>query len=158
MAGAIQTMFNISGGKMELEGIFRPGMFNEAEYLVEERFTASHIGSGAVRVLATPMMIALMEITAHRQLAASLPEGYSSVGSVVNVRHLAPTPCGSKVRIRSEILNMEGNRVTFRVQAWDDVELVGDGEHERVVIQLDRFLRRVTTKVENVEQPCKDGS
>ena len=127
---------------------FKPGMRNEKTYSIENEHTAIHVGSGASRVLATPWMIAFMERVSHQLLAEHLPEGYSSVGVLVNVRHLAPTPVGDKVRITTEIIAVDGSHITFNVQAWDRSEQVGSGRHERVVIDEARFLHRVSAKRE----------
>jgi len=88
---------------MELIELIHPGMTSEEIFLVEERHLATHVGSGAARVLATPWMIAFMEGVSHRLLAKYLPAGYSSVGAHVDVHHLAPTPLGCSVRIRFEV-------------------------------------------------------
>ncbi len=90
---------------MELIELIHPGMTSEEIFLVEERHLATHVGSGAARVLATPWMIAFMEGVSHRLLAKYLPAGYSSVGAHVDVHHLAPTPLGCSVRIRFEVLS-----------------------------------------------------
>lgn len=131
---------------MEFSEIFHPGMAKEATYPVGEENTAVHVGSGSSRVLATPWMIAFMERAARDLLAGKLPPGYSSVGVSVEVRHLAPTPVGGRVRARAEIEAVAGTAVTFRVQAWDDREQIGDGQHQRVIIDEDRFLKRVMAK------------
>ena len=131
---------------MEASELFQPGMVREMEVLVEERHLAAHIGSGSYRVLATPIMIGFMEMNSHRLLAEGLPEGFSSVGVRVEVSHLAPTPLGMKVRVRSQVLAVEDQRITFQVEAWDDQEQIGTGRHERVVIDESRFLRRVARK------------
>ena len=133
---------------MDLNQILQPGMFLETNLVVESHHTAAHVGSGSLRVLATPIMIGLMESTSHRLLAQYLPEGASSVGSVVEVRHLAPTPLGSRVWVRSEVLEVDGMRVVFAVRAWDEQEQVGEGHHTRVVIDTARFIRRVEKKAE----------
>jgi predicted thioesterase len=88
-----------------------------------------------------------MERVAHRLIAEHLPDGSSSVGVHVDVRHLAPTPVGSQVRVRAEVTGVDGTRVTLLVQAWDHVELIGDGSHQRMVIDQERFLRRVGAKL-----------
>ncbi len=124
----------------------QPGMIEEISFQVEPQQSAQHLGSGSLRVFATPMMIAAMEGNSHRLLAKHLPEGYSSVGVLVNGRHLAPTPVGSTVRVRSEVLSVEGWKVLLKVQAWDETELIGDGQHERMVIDQVRFLKRVAAK------------
>lgn len=131
---------------MDFENNFQPGMSREETFLVEEQHTAAHVGSGSVRVLATPWMIAFIERVCQKFLADHLPQGYSSVGVRVDVRHLAPTPVGSQVKIRAEVLSVEGSKVVFNVEAWDDQEQVGAGQHQRVVIDEARFLRRVAVK------------
>ena len=131
---------------MDLSALIKPGMSLETTFQVEAQHSAAQIGSGSLRVLATPIMIAFMESTSHRLLAQRLPAGYSSVGMLVNVRHLAPTPLGSSVRVLSEVLEVDGLRVTFSVYAWDQSEQIGDGQHQRMVIDEARFLRRVEAK------------
>jgi fluoroacetyl-CoA thioesterase len=131
---------------MEFAECIEVGMKHEATFQVDEQYTAFHIGSGSLRVLATPSMIGFMERISHQLLARCLPEGYSSVGSLVDVRHLAPTPLGWTVRVTSEVIEVEGRKVTLAVEAWDDEEKVGQGRHERVVINLERFLQRVQAK------------
>jgi predicted thioesterase len=131
---------------MELTELIQPGTKYEDHFTVTDQVTAYHVGSGSARVLATPWMIAYMERTAHRLLTCCLPEGHSSVGTLVNVRHLAPTPLGAEVRVVAEVLSLEENRVYFAIRAWDEIELIGEGEHERAVIDEARFLRRVEKK------------
>lgn len=131
---------------MELEKILRLGMVKEMSFLVEEEHLAIHIGSGSARVLATPWMITYLERTARLFLAELLPEGYSSVGVHVDVRHLAPTPLGGIVRASVEVTSIDGLKVDFSVKAWDEHEQVGSGSHRRVVIDEERFLRRVARK------------
>ena len=136
---------------MDLSDLFKPGMSREESFLIENEHSAIHVGSGSLRVLATPWMIAFMENTARRLMAERLPAGYSSVGAHVDVRHLAPTPVGRRLRVRTEVVAVDGLKVTFAVAAWDDQEQVGVGEHLRVVIDEARFLKRVASKIENRE-------
>jgi fluoroacetyl-CoA thioesterase len=131
---------------MDLFETFHRGMTHEETFPVEDDKTAIHVGSGASKVLATPWMIAFMERVSHRLLAEKLPAGYSSVGVLVNVRHMAPTPVNSEVRVKTEILGIDGLHVTFAVQAWDSIEKIGEGQHQRVVIDEARFLERVASK------------
>lgn len=131
---------------MDLTTLIQPGLTLETTFTVADQHTAAHIGSGSLRVLATPIMISFMEGVSHRLLAQRLPAGRSSVGVLVNVRHLAPTPLGSTVRVCTEVLAVDGSRVVFRVQAFDETELVGEGEHHRMVIDEARFLKRVEAK------------
>ena len=128
---------------MDTSKHLKPGLSHQMEFTVEERHTASHIGSGAVRVLATPWMIAFMEITSRTLLDEHLPDTHSSVGSLVNVRHLAPSPMGSKIHTKVIIEKVEGNKITLSVSALDSDVEVGKGLHERYVIEIDRFLKRV---------------
>jgi len=131
---------------MQPADLFHPGMTHSETFVVEERQLAPHVGSGALRVLATPWLIALMEGVSHRLLAKHLPEGYSSVGIHVDMRHLAPTPLGDTVRIQTEVLSVDGWTVAFAVRAWDTKELIGECKHERFVIDIARFLKRVEAK------------
>ena len=132
---------------MELPVSIYPGLVREQTFTVDPENTAYHLGSGASRVLATPWMIAFMERTAHNLLTCCLPAGTSSVGTHLDVRHLAPTPQGGTVRIRAEVLSIDGQKITFALEAWDAMEKVGEGRHERVVIDEARFLRRVEKKI-----------
>jgi len=132
---------------MELNGIIHPGMAKEGTFLVEEAHSAAHVGSGSLRVLATPWMITYMERVARSFLGELLPKGYSSVGVHVDVYHLAPAAVGSQVKARAEVLSLEGSRVNFSVEVWDGSEKIGSGQHQRVVIEEARFLRRIAAKV-----------
>ena len=131
---------------MDIDEVIQKGMVREEMFQVAEEHTAIHVGSGGSRVLATPWMIAFMERVAHRLLAENLPAGESSVGVLVDVRHLAPTPIGAAVRVQAEIVTVAGTQVTFSVQAWDQAEKIGEGRHQRVLINEARFLRRVEGK------------
>lgn len=131
---------------MDFSALIEPGMSLEDSFEVGAEHTAARVGSGAAPVLATPWLVAYMERVAHRLLAERLPEGYSSVGVLVHIRHLAPTPEGSPVRVVCRVTQVEGPRVTFSIQAWDSTEQVGEAEHERVVIDQARFMRRVAAK------------
>ncbi len=132
---------------MDLAELIHPGMVREDSFEITQENSAIHLGSGSSRVLATPWMIAFMERVSHRLLTCCLPEGYSSVGTHLDVRHLAPTPVGAVIRVRSAVLSVEGNHVKFSIQAWDEVEKIGEGQHERVVIEEARFWRRVEKKI-----------
>lgn len=97
-------------------------------------------------VFATPMMIYLMEIASAEAIQPYLPEGWLSVGVLVNVKHLAPTPVGATVTARAEVIAVTDSLVTFAVEAHDGVEKIGEGTHVRAPVELERFLKRVTTK------------
>ena len=125
-----------------------PGLMGQTELLVREENTARHLGSGNVAVLATPEMIRLMEKAAVAAVDHLLPDGYRTVGVEVNVRHLAATPVGMRVRAQAELVAIVGRKLTFRVEAFDGVERIGEGEHRRVIIDLERFKERVEAKRE----------
>lgn len=122
------------------------GTKGEATNLVERADTAYEVGSGDLLVYATPCMVALMEGAACEALA-SLPEGKTSVGTELNVSHKAATPVGMEVRAEAEITAVEGNTVTFRVAAYDEAGLIGEGTHKRVIVSTQRFLEKVYSKL-----------
>ena len=124
----------------------RVGQSAEATQEGTPDLVASHLGSGNLRVFATPAMALLVERTCRRMIDDGLPQGQSTVGVDIHVRHLAPTPLGRTVRIRAEVAGIEGRAVDFKAEVWDEAEKVGEAEHRRVVIDLDRFLKRVEAK------------
>ena len=119
------------------------GMRGEASLVVGEAQTAAAFGAGGVLVLGTPVMIGLMENAAWQLVQPELPEGESTVGTLVNVRHLAATPMGGHVVATAELIEIEDRRLVFRVSARDDTQLIGEGTHERFRIVLERFLARL---------------
>lgn len=131
---------------MALNQMIKKGMTREETFQVAEENAAIHVGSGSSPVLATPWMIAFMERVSHRLLADQLSPGETSVGIFLEIKHLAPTPVGATVRVETQVAEVDGNQVTFSVQAWDHVEKVGEGVHRRAVIDEARFLRRVKAK------------
>ena len=139
-----------------MEGIV-PGLVGQIEMIVHEENTARVLGCGNVAVLATPEMIRLMEKAAVAAVDHLLPDGYRTVGVVVNVRHLAATPAGMRVRAQAELAAVEGRRLTFRVEADDEVEKIGEGAHERVIIDLEKFEARVRAKRGKYTEPKKPG-
>ncbi len=108
-----------------------------------EEVTASHIGSGTVRVLATPMMIALMERTSRISVKPYIDEGQETVGTHVNVSHVSAVPVGEEVWCESEVVDVDRRRVTFKVAVYSGRGLVGEGLHERFVIDVDRFASKL---------------
>jgi predicted thioesterase len=109
--------------------------------------TAPRIGSGRIAVLATPVMINVIEAAALAAMEHLLPEGHQSLGIHLDVRHFAATPVGLTVTATAEVTAVEGRTITFRVEARDDCEAIGDGTHQRVVVNVDRFDQRVQRKV-----------
>jgi len=130
---------------MVKEGLI-PGLKGEAKLVVREEDTAKHLGSGNVAVLATPRMIALMEKASVKAVDHLLSPGQATVGSEIRVRHLAATPQGIEVKVYSELVEVEGRRLTFKVEAFDAREKVGEGVHIRYIIDLDRFREKVKAK------------
>jgi predicted thioesterase len=129
--------------KMDTSKYLKISLSKQMEFTVEEKHAASHIGSGSVRVLATPMMIMFMEITARIMMEEYLPDTHTSVGTQVNVRHLAPSPVGSTIRAEVNIESVEGDKINLTVSAWEGEKKIGEGYHERYVIEKERFLKRI---------------
>ena len=123
-----------------------PGLTGEVETIVTKADTAARWGSGLVPVFGTPALVGLMEGAAVQALANHLPPGQTSVGGRINVRHLAPTPVGMRVRARAELLEVEGRRLVFRVEAWDEAEQIGEATHERFIIDEERFVAQARAK------------
>lgn len=122
------------------------GLTGSAELVVGEQHTAPRIGSGRIRVLATPVMINLIEAAALAAVEQSLPEDHQSLGTRLDISHVAATPVGMRVRATAEVVRVEGRTIHFKVRAEDERELIGEGTHERVVVNLARFDRRVQEK------------
>jgi fluoroacetyl-CoA thioesterase len=119
------------------------GARGDQTVVVSDELTAVAMGSGSLPVLATPAMIALMEGAAVAAIESLLPEGQSSVGIEVNVRHLSATPVGEEIIASAIVTQIDGKRVTFEVRAWDRKELIGEGTHIRYLIDEDRFMARL---------------
>ena len=125
----------------------QPGLRGETTLVVSEEHTARHLGSGGVQVLATPQMILMVERAGVAAVDPLLPPGYLTVGAHLDVRHLAPTPVGFQVRAMVELVAVDGRRLTFRATVHDGREVVGEGTHERYIVELELFGRRVAEKV-----------
>lgn len=123
------------------------GMNAEQVFTVKEEDSANHVGSGSLPVLATPSMIAFMERTARIFMDKHLSESQTSVGVHVDISHLAATPVGMDVHVICEVASVDGRRVDFRVEIRDEVEKVGEGSHQRYIIDKDRFSKRVEAKL-----------
>ncbi len=133
--------------RMDLSATLAPGLTGRTELVVGEEHTAPRVGSGLVHVLATPVMINLFEAAALDAVDQHLPAGYQSLGTVLNVRHIAATPVGMKVFSIARIIKVEGRTVFLSVEARDERELIGDGLHERVVVNVEKFSERVKRKL-----------
>jgi len=125
-----------------------PGLEGHAELIVADEHTAPRIGSGRVRVLATPVMINLMEAAALDAAESLIPAGHQSLGTRLDVRHIAATPVGLRVRATARLVAVNGRTLEFRVVARDEKELIGDGSHQRLVVNVARFDQRVRAKLE----------
>ena len=132
---------------MDLPSKLQPGLTGRAELIVGEQHTAPRVGSGLVHVLATPVMINLFEAAALDAVDQYLPAGYQSLGTVLNVRHIAATPVGMKVVAEAKVIRIEKRTVYLEVTAKDERELIGDGLHERVVVNVEKFDQRVARKL-----------
>ena len=123
------------------------GLKGATEMLVGEEHTAPRVGSGRIHVLATPVMMNLIEAAALACAEHLLPPGHQSLGTHLDMRHIAATPVGMKVYASAELVKIEGRTLSFRVEARDEAELIGDGVHERMIVNVARFDQRVQRKV-----------
>ncbi|MBE0684959.1 MAG: thioesterase family protein [Anaerolineaceae bacterium] len=128
-----------------------PGLIHEFSMIVEAEHTAAAIEKDSeigqlVPVLSTPYLVSLMETAAHGAVLPFLEPGQSGVGAMIHIKHMAATPVGMQVRIRAELMEVQGRRLLFKVDAWDEVEKIAEGEHERFIINWERFMTGVEKK------------
>jgi fluoroacetyl-CoA thioesterase len=116
------------------------------EIMVERQMTVAHFVKGMPEVYGTPIMIFHMETTSGNAIAPYLPEGWVSVGTLVNVRHLAATPVGARVTLKATVIEVSDNTVTFTVEAHDGTDKIGEGTHTRATVEMSRFMKRVQAK------------
>jgi fluoroacetyl-CoA thioesterase len=124
-----------------------PGLRGTAELVVGPEHTAPFVGSGRIPVLATPVMINVIEAAALAAVEHLLPAGHQSLGIHLDVSHVAATPVGLRVTASAEVLRVEGRTITFKVEARDEFEPIGGGSHQRVVVSVARFDERVQRKI-----------
>ena len=122
------------------------GIKGTKEIMVTNENTAKTMGSGTLDVFATPAMIALMENTAYESVASELEEGSGTVGTALNVKHVAATPVGMKVTCETELIKVDGRALTFSVKAFDEKGLIGEGEHERFIVFNEKFQEKANQK------------
>ncbi len=122
------------------------GMVGEARARVTEDNTAVKFGSGKVNVFGTPAMVALMEEASIKAVDSQLPGQYVTVGTDLKVRHMAATPIGMYVTASAKLVNIDGRKLTFKVEAFDEKEKVGQGDHFRYIVELDKFIDRAESK------------
>ena len=126
--------------------MLQTGIKGKQTIVVTPAQTAAYYGSGALEVFATPAMVALLEETAWRSVQPYLEEGQATVGTRVDVRHLAATPLGGKVTCESELVEIDRRRLVFKVDVFDEKTKVGEGTHERFIIQSEKFLAAAKAK------------
>mgnify|MGYP001772743448 CR=1 FL=1 len=123
--------------------MLRPGLKERRVFRVTDQHSAKFLGSGDVSVLSTPSMITFMEETCRRMVEGFLEEGDTTVGTRVDVSHLKPAPVGADVEVAAELIEVDGRRLKFRVEAlWRD-EKIGEGYHERFIVNRERFLSKI---------------
>ncbi len=115
--------------------------------MVGTRDTAPHVGSGKIKVLATPVLVMLLEEAALRAVEGLLPAGHQTVGTRLDVSHTAATPVGMHVNAHAEVVKVDGRKLTFRVWAEDQTERIGEGTHERIIVNVERFDIRTQEKI-----------
>jgi len=122
------------------------GTIGTHRLLVTPEVAIDFLGTDEARVLGTPFLIGYMELTARNAIRTYLDSNEDSVGTTVNIRHLAATPVGMSIEFRAEVTAIEGRRVAFKVEARDETELVGEGTHERFVVDIRKFVTRLAAK------------
>ena len=123
------------------------GMRDELEWEVTENLTTAR---GDYRVFSTPSMTYFVEMTAHKLVGPHLKPGQGQVGLQVNIRHMAPTPIGKKVRCETELVAIDRRKLSFKMKVFDDVEQIGEAEHDRYIVDLDKYMARLKAKIEGV--------
>ena len=123
----------------------------EYKNVVTKEITAGALGSGGLDIFATPFLICWMEAAAYYYMKEQLPEGKSSVGTMVNVRHVSPSPIGAEITAKAELIAISenGSLYTFKVEAYDNKGLIGEGTHERAIIDCERFMKKCLAKLED---------
>lgn len=122
------------------------GVLGSAETKVTEANTAIALGSGSVEVFATPALVALMEKAARESVQSLLPEGMTTVGTLIEVKHLAATPVGMLVSAKTELIEVDGRRLVFKVEGFDSKEKIGEGMHQRFIVDVAKFVAKAQNK------------
>lgn len=128
--------------------LLQPGLKATVEIVVGTRDTAAHVGSGKIGVLATPILVTLLEAAALQAVEEFMHPGQQTVGTRLDISHTAATPVGMRVRAHAELVQVEGRKLTFSLRAEDEVETIGGGTHERLIISVERFDQRMQKKNE----------
>ena len=124
----------------------QPGMTHTMTVTVEPSMTAAKMKSGCLDVFATPILVALMDNTCLECVQGELEEGKTTVGTAVNISHLAPTPVGMKVRFECTLREIDRRRLVFDVKAYDEVSLIGEGTHERFIVDGEQFVEKCRSR------------
>ena len=122
------------------------GIMGEARETVNENNTALKMKSGGLMVYATPAMIALAEQAAYKRVEPYLEEGQGTVGTLMNVKHMAATPVGMEITAKSELTSIEGRKLTFKIEVFDEREKIGEGVHERFIVNNEKFQNKANGK------------
>lgn len=130
----------------------QPGITTELTWVIEEQHLVSAMSDDGPRVFSTPMLVAISEDCARTSVDSLLPAGQFTVGTRVDIRHLAATPPGMSVTARSELVEVDGRRLRFRIETFDDEEQVGECEHERFIVDEERFHRRLNEKLRGLQE------
>ena len=131
---------------MDFSALLKPGIEAQKAETVTDKNTAAAWGSGGIAVYATPAMIALMEGAAFSAVGSILPPGWSTVGTELNIKHIAASPLGMKVYAKAELLNIDGRALSFQVEAFDEAGKIGEGTHSRFIIEVEKFLAKIEAK------------
>lgn len=126
--------------------MIQTGIKGRREQTVTPEMSAARVGSGLVEVFATPMMIAMIEQTCNDSVLPHLEAGQGTVGTLVNVSHVSATPVGRRVWCESELVEVDRRRLVFKVKAYDESGLIGEGMHERFIIDTAKFMEKVAAK------------
>ncbi|MHC6201824.1 thioesterase family protein [Breznakiellaceae bacterium SP9] len=132
---------------MDFETLLAPGLTGSATDTVTDANTALSFGSGTLKVYATPALLALMEKACVQAADSLLPTGFSTVGTELNVKHLAASVCGMPVRATGELLVIEGRALRYRVEAFDAAGKIGEGTHSRFIVENEKFIKKAQAKV-----------
>lgn len=123
------------------------GIIGEKSIIVTEELTAKAMKSGELMVYATPAMIALIEEAAYQSVSGELEEGAGTVGTLMNVEHVSASPVGMQITAKTELVEVDGRRLVFRVEAYDEAGIIGKGVHERFIIQNEKFQNKTDGKL-----------
>jgi predicted thioesterase len=132
--------------RLYMEFNLKVGEITISEKVVEEKDTAAAFGSGDILVFATPMMSGLMENASLKNALSQLPEGFTTVGTFVEVKHMAATPVGMKVKAEAELVEADGKKLKYKVTAYDEKGKIGEGYHGRYIINSEEFLKKINNK------------